>query len=268
LGIWQWLNSLDFAGLLRDLNIYEALGGLAGLGSLLYVLGLVGLAMPLFRTHPNLSLTTAFREAASAPKPTVVVEGTKTFVARPLYAVLTAVVTLVGAFYVGWGLLHHFLGGWMLLLGQLAVGVIVVVAFSWGMGHILRSRTSVGEGLTARICSGFEYFFSYLGGFYAGFTLTSTAEYKAKYFFPQMAGFDVTMNVLGVCFMAAVIAALPSAVAQRLPLPIVRLTRTDETITIGIQVIHSGGYYRIFKHPEGVLTDIPDSTVAEAVQSN
>jgi hypothetical protein len=212
-------------------------------GATFYVLGLVGLAMPIYRTFTH-DLSTAWYVVSMVPRTVVAGQGVRIWLQWPIFVIALA---FIGGFL--WGLIIG--GSSRTDLVLLLVGFVIVAyqARKLKMGCLSALLYLIGVEVGVVLIN--------LGaGNYIGYLVQS--------------GTSTLVGTIEIFFGSLLVGLLPAITAQP-PLPKVVLAKQDgptiEEVPDSLEgrlVAHSDGFWHLFVEEQHELLSIPDDKVLGA----
>jgi hypothetical protein len=237
----------------NSIGIGDLAALIAGAGVAIYVLGLIGLAIPIRRMYTN-DLSTAWYAASLVPRTVVAGQGVRIWLQRPTLSTLGVLLVLIAV--------QATLSQIPKLLGTVVLALLAGF-ISHGWYATPESTTTRREFLDGVLVGAFVWLMLLLV-----FGQLSSAIQPGSGIPPDLENVAALVRAIVFSFVASFVAQLRPATTAAPPLPTVRITRQDtepeeETIIEGALVAHSDGFWHLFnEHSE--LLSIPDEKVLEA----
>ena len=223
-------------------NVGDVAAIVTVLGAVVYVLGLVGLAIPFARTDAR-NFTTAWYAVSMVPKTIVAGQGVRIWIQLPLAS--TGVVLLATRLGRSW---------------PFSVGLIIFVGLMFVLGTYVAHRAIRASGVWSATTY-LTYALLAVAGVFIGLSAAQLNDANS---------WDV--RAFAVLFAGNFLAGLPVAILSDPPLPRVEIRLRegidgDSNHCVGQLVGHTDGFWHLFVENQKRLMSIPDDRVL-TVQSS
>lgn len=246
-----------------SVNLVQIAASITVLGAAIYVIGLIALCWPIFRSLTS-DASTAMYAASLVPRTVVAGQGVRIFVGFPLIAALCLITAVsmprIQSKILEWVSIPLEEGHWLHQAILALTATLIALFFIWSVKR-LRAEGLFDfffAPLTHSSASPFGLFsiaLSAIGGAVGGWLILTT----------EQVGWETVFLALVFFFGGIALSSVPDAVSIEPPLPkvnVIRTTKAGESIEYkGRLLTHSEGHWYIFHEEEKFLRMVPDDNV-------